>query len=255
MKRDSLVPIRIEGITVSSKKEAILKEIWLELRKKEIFTIVGPSGSGKTTLLRVLNRLADEESGLAIQGEVYFHGKSIYNGLEIDSLRRQIGMLFQKPCIYPGSILKNVLFGVRHLRRMRKKEALFKAEEVLQKVHLWNEVKDRLNRSASELSVGQRQRLSLARLLAVDPQILLLDEPTSSLDPHSTYEIELALKEMKKEKTILWVTHFLEQGKRVGDRTAFLSQGRIVEEAPTQDFFVNPQHPDTQRYLSAPIYK
>lgn len=253
MKQDSTKLLEVEGLNVYCGSQPIVKDVSFHLDHNEIVTIVGPSGSGKTTILRALNRLADQEGGLKVEGNVLFRGEDIFQCCSINRLRQHIGLVFQKPCVFPGSIGRNVLFGVRHHKRMRKPEADMLVEAVLKKAHLWDEVKDRLNQPASQLSLGQKQRLVFARTLAVDPQILLLDEPTSSLDPHSTLEIEKALIEMKANKSILLVTHLLEQGRRISDRIIFLSArqgyGRIVEEGTTQKLFGSPEFEETKRYF------
>lgn len=246
--REALLDVRHMGVTARS--GPILHDISLKVYEREMVSLVGPSGAGKTTVLRVLNRLADLESKLDVTGEVFYRGRNILSFYPVNDLRRRIGLVFQKPCVFPGSILRNVLFGVRHHRRLRAREALQFAECVLRKAHLWNEVKDRLGGPASQLSLGQKQRLAFGRVLAVDPDILLLDEPTSSLDPHSTHEIEQALLEMKRSKSIVLVTHLLEQSRRVSDRVIFMSGGRIVEAGPTSDLFESPQYEETRHYLS-----
>jgi len=198
--------------------------------------------------------LADEEPGITVKGDILFNGADIFTSYKINELRRRIGMVFQKPCIFPGSIYRNVLFGARHHKTMKEKEKNVLVESMLRKSHLWEEVKKRLKEPASKLSIGQKQRLVFARTLAVDPEILLLDEPTSSLDPHSTIEIEKALNEMKSSKSIIVVTHILDQAKRLSGRVIFLSassgSGRIIEEGPAEDIFNRPAHEETKRYFS-----
>lgn len=191
------------NVSVKSASGNILIGVSLKIHERELVSIIGPSGGGKSTLLRTFNRLSDLESGLKVSGQVIYRNKDVRDYKNIDDLRHKIGLVFQKPCIFPGSILRNVLFGARHFRRFKsKKESLIFAEQILIQARLWNEVKDRLNRPASELSIGQKQRLAFGRVLAVDPDVLLLDEPTSSLDPHSTAEIEKALTEIKMKKAV-----------------------------------------------------
>ncbi len=249
--------LSVKNISVSAGDEPIVKDVSFDLYSNEILTLMGPSGSGKSTLLRVLNRLADLESKLNVTGDVTCCGKSIFENYSIYFLRKKIGLVFQKPCIFPGSIMRNVLFGVRHHLKLDRKEADGLAEEVLKKAHLWDEVKDRLNKSASILSLGQKQRLCFARVLAADPEILLLDEPTSSLDPHSTHEIEEALLEMKQTKSIILVTHQLAQGRRVSDRIVFLSSkegvGRLIEQGSVEDLVSCPKTKELKRYLISEV--
>lgn len=232
----------------------ILSGISFDLGEREIVSVVGPSGSGKSTLLRALVRLADQEAGMKVTGEVIYCGESIFDAYPVHFLRKEIGFLPQKPCVYPGSVLRNVLFGVRHHRHLNNKGACEIAEQSLRNAHLWDEVKDRLKRPAWELSIGQRQRLALARLLAVDPEMLLLDEPTSCLDPHTTLAIERTLFEMKVRKAILWVTHLLDQARRASGRVILLSArsgvGRIVEEGRTDEMFEKAAEKETRDYLN-----
>lgn len=245
----------VKNLSVFAGSEPIVKNISFSLQKNEILTLIGSSGAGKSTILRSLNRLADKESGLKVSGEIIYKEKNIMNGYSINELRRKIGLVFQKPCVFPGSIYRNVLFGIRHHKKLKKSEADDLVENMLKKSHLWNEVKDRLHKSANILSLGQKQRLAFARTLATNPDILLLDEPTSSLDPYSTHEIEQVLRELKQNKPILLVTHLLEQGKRISDRVLFISSskgfGEIVEEGATKEIFNNPQSMETKVYFQS----
>ncbi len=246
--------LNLEELTVSAKNQILVDNISFTLKQGEIISLIGASGSGKSTILRSINRLADYDSGLDVQGKILLHGKDIYRDFSINQLRTHIGLVFQKPCIFPGSINRNVLFGVRHHRHLNKEDATGLVEDVLKKAHLWQEVKDRLHQPAENLSIGQKQRLSFARTLAVDPEVLMLDEPTSNLDPHSTNEIERCLLEMKDSKSIILVTHSLEQGRRVSDRTIFLSAtsgvGRVIEEGDTVLLFRKPELEETRKYMS-----
>jgi len=247
------IPLCVRNLSVDAPDHRILEDLSFDLSEREIVSVVGPSGSGKTTLLRILNRFADRESRLKVSGEIYYRGRDIFGCCAVTDLRKSIGLVFQKPCVFPGSITHNVLFGVKHHQKLSRHSAETLTEEVLTKAHLWKEVKDRLKKPAHILSLGQRQRLAFARVLAVEPEILLLDEPTSSLDPHSTQEIENALLEMKVSKTILLVTHDLAQGRRVSDRVIFLSAssgpGKIIEIAPTNTFFYAPKEIETKQYI------
>ncbi len=245
--------LKVKNLSVLSGKEQIVKNISFSLNENEIVALVGPSGAGKSTILRSLNRLADKESGLKVEGEVLYDGKNIFTSYSLNELRRKIGLVFQKPCVFPGSIYKNVLFGIRHHKSLKKSEADDLVESMLKKSHLWREVKDRIYKSANILSLGQKQRLAFARTLATDPDILLLDEPTSSLDPYSTHEIEQVLLELKQNKSILLVTHLLQQGKRISDRVLFISSsngpGEIVEEGTVSEIFDNPKNNETKIYF------
>ncbi len=245
--------LEVRNLSVYSGSQPLVEDISFVLKKGELTTIIGASGSGKSTILRAINRLADLESGLTVKGDIFLNGENVFTCCSVNDLRTEIGLVFQKPCIFPGSIYRNVLFGIRHHQKINKKTSLEIAQSVLQKAHLWDEVKDRLHKPASILSIGQKQRLAFARSLAVNPKIILLDEPTSSLDPHSTLEIEKALRELKETTTILLVTHLLDQGQRISDRIIFLSAkngfGQIIEEGNTEDIFAHPQFEETKEYL------
>lgn len=247
----------VKNLTVSAGKEPIVKDISFSLNENEILSLVGPSGAGKSTILRSLNRLADKESRLKVEGEIIYNENDIATYYSLNELRTKIGLVFQKPCVFPGSIYKNVLFGIRHHKKLKKGEADELVENMLKKSHLWKEVKDRLHKSANLLSLGQKQRLAFARTLATDPDILLLDEPTSSLDPYSTHEIERVLLELKQSKSILLVTHILEQGRRISDRVLFISSsngpGEIVEEGSVSEIFNNPKKTETKIYFRSSI--
>ncbi len=249
------VILSVRSLEVRTLSRAILGGVSFELQESELVSVVGPSGSGKSTLLRALNRLAGETPGLMVSGEVLYHGQNIFSCCRVHELRKNIGMLFQKPCVYPGSILRNVLFGVKHHQKLNAKLAADISERSLRKAHLWEEVKDRLHHPAFELSMGQKQRLCFARLLAVDPEILLLDEPTANLDPHSTLEIEKTLMELKDSKSIILVTHLLSQARRLSDRVIMISAasgtGIIVEDGSAAEFFENPKALETQAYLKS----
>ncbi len=230
--------LSIRELSVAAARRRILENVSFDLYEGEILSIVGPSGSGKSTLLRAINRLADLENGLRVAGTVRYRGKDIRSAFPVHQLRARIGMVFQKPCMFPGSILHNVLFGARHHRRFGRGEAIHLAEAMLRKSSLWNEVKDRLEHPAVELSLGQKQRLSLARILAVDPDVLLLDEPTSSLDSRSTEQIECTLMELRRTTPMLLVTHLLPQAQRLSHRMLRLSAldgvGRVAGEGSAE---------------------
>lgn len=211
-------------LKVYAGKQVLLQGIDLGISEGEVFGLIGPSGAGKSTLLRCLNRLIDLDQGLRVEGAVLFHGQSVRGrAMDVDELRVRVGMLFQQPVVFPLSILKNVIFGVRHQRKIARRDRLLVAEKALREAALWQEVKDRLQTPALKLSVGQQQRLCLARTLAMEPEIILMDEPTSALDPKSTQAIDDLIMMLKKKRTIVLVTHHLNQARRLCDRVAFIS--------------------------------
>ena len=218
------IPIlRVEKLTVSAGARQLLRNVSLEVPATGVFGIIGPSGAGKSTLLKCVNRLAELSPGLQVDGQVLFHGKPIYSEQQnADDLRSRIGILFQQPVIFPASILANVLFGVKRLGRSSRREWPAVAEKALHNASLWDEVKDRLKQPAQRLSVGQQQRLCLARTLAIEPEVILMDEPTSALDPKSTEAIEVLIACLKARCAILLVTHNVSQARRVCDQVAFI---------------------------------
>ena len=230
----------------------VLRGITFAVAQQEITAIIGPSGCGKSTFLRSLNRMNDRIAGLRIDGKVLFRGQDIY-APEIDPvmLRRRIGMVFQKPVVFPMSIFENVAYGPRVHRLERDHRQLAeRVERCLQSAGLWDEVKDRLRQSAAGLSGGQQQRLAIARALAVDPEVILLDEPTSAIDPVATGRIEETLTHLADRFTIVIVTHNLPQAARLSDRTAFFLDGELIESGPTAEFFHQPQDARTESYLT-----
>lgn len=199
----------------------LLRNVNLRITANRVFGLTGPSGAGKSTLLRSLNRLIELDAGLRATGDILLHGRSIFAAtVDPDELRARVGILFQQPVVFPVSIYKNVLFGARHLGRTPRKELPALAERALREAALWDEVKDRLQEPATRLSIGQQQRLCLARTLAVDPEVILMDEPTSALDPKSTEAIEQLILHLKATRTIVLVTHNLGQARRVADTLA-----------------------------------
>ena len=207
------------------------------LPANSITALIGASGSGKTTLLRVLCRMNDRIENFRIEGSILVDGVDIYRpGTNVYALRRKVGMIFQKPCVFPKSIFDNVVLGVREVAKISKKDCPDLVEKVLREVFLWEEVKDRLGEKATTLSQGQQQRLTLARTLAVGPEVLLMDEPTSSLDPKSTAAIEKLVRSLKNSHTILWVTHQHDQAQSIADRVLVLEQGQIRHLSPTASF-------------------
>lgn len=228
-----------------------LKNITFSIPEKAITAIMGPSGCGKSTLLRCLNRMNDLINGTRIKGEILIAEKNIYgDDIDVYNLRKKIGMVFQKPNPFPKSIFENVAYGLK-IHNRRDKHILYeKVERALRDAHLFDEVKDRLYDSAFELSGGQQQRLCIARAIALKPEILLLDEPAASLDPISTSKVEELLEILKKDYTIVIVTHNLQQAARVADYTAFLMLCELVEFGPTEKIFTNPQDERTENYLT-----
>lgn len=226
VKPPSTTPLVLEtrGLTVRAGERVLLRNVTLSIAPKQAFGIIGPSGAGKSTLLKCLNRLVELTPGLRVSGDVRFHNDSIYSpAVDVDALRARIGILFQQPVVFPKSIFQNVIFGTRHLGQVPRKQWPEVAERALREAALWNEVKDRLNDSALRLSVGQQQRLCLARTLAVDPEVILMDEPTSALDPKSTEAIEELILQLKQKRTVVLVTHNLAQAGRVADWLACIA--------------------------------
>lgn len=242
--------IKIEELQVWIKDNHILNSIQLNIPKNKITCIIGPSGSGKSTLIRSINRINDDVDGITTKGRIHFNGTSILRKEhDVASLRTQIGMVFQKPCVFPKSIKENVLFGIQHLKKLSKLEKLQIVEENLKAASLWKEVSHRLHDKASSLSLGQQQRLCIARTLAVKPEIILLDEPTSSLDPLSTRAIEDMMVQLKKEYTIVFVTHNISQAKRIADHLVFICDGKVIEQGTASTMFTCAKDPQTKAYL------
>jgi phosphate transport system ATP-binding protein len=226
-----------------------LQNVTLEVHPHEILGVIGPAGGGKTTLLRALNRMNDFEPAFRCDGKALFRGVDLYReAVDVAVLRRRMGMVFAVPCPLPGSILQNLELGPKLDGRRGNQDQ--RVETCLKSAYLWDEVKDRLDLSAQALSGGQQQRLCLARTLMLQPDVLLLDEPCSGLDPISTAKIEEALQVLKKELTVILVTNNVMQASRVADRTAFFLQGKLVEVGPTQQIFVNPRETVTHDYIS-----
>ncbi|OUN88213.1 phosphate ABC transporter ATP-binding protein PstB [Gemmiger sp. An50] len=228
-----------------------LKGIDIAIPEKKITALIGPSGCGKSTFLKTLNRMNDLVPNVRITGEVLFHGKNILDkDVDVTDLRRRIGMVFQKPNPFPMSIYDNVAYGPRLHGNHSKKELDELVEKSLRGAAIWDEVKDRLKKSALGLSGGQQQRLCIARALAVQPDVLLMDEPTSALDPGSTLRIEDLMDELKKDYTVVIVTHNMQQAARISDQTAFFLLGSLIEYGPTKELFANPKNPKTEEYIT-----
>ena len=228
-----------------------LKNINLDIYEKKVTAFIGPSGCGKSTLLRTLNRMYDLYPGQRAEGKIIYGGRNILDtGVDVNILRAKIGMVFQKPTPFPMSIYDNIAFGVKLYENFSKGEMEERVEWALNKSAIWNEVKDKINKSGLSLSGGQQQRLCIARAVAVKPDVLLLDEPTSALDPISTVKIEELISELKEDYTITIVTHNMQQAARCSDYTAYMYLGELVEFGETDSIFINPSKKETQDYIT-----
>lgn len=226
-----------------------IKGIDLAIEEREITAFIGPSGCGKSTVIKTLNRMNDLVDSCKISGEILLDGKNI-NTLDVNALRKRVGMVFQKPNPFPMSIYDNIAYGPRTHGVKKKKELDQIVENSLRQAYLWDEVSDKLKKSALALSGGQQQRLCIARALAVNPEVLLMDEPTSALDPISTKKIEDLVLELKKKYTIVIVTHSMSQAKRISDKTAFFLMGEVIEFDKTEKIFSSPAHQRTYEYVN-----
>jgi len=241
--------LRAEGLTIRYGALTAVRDVTLDILPRQVTAIIGPSGCGKSTLLRAMNRMNDFIEGASVSGRLLYHGRDIY-GPDWDpvELRRRIGMVFQKPNPFPKSIYKNVAWGPTingyrgDLRQL--------VEESLRRAALWDEVKDKLHQSALALSGGQQQRLCIARAIAMQPEVLLMDEPCSALDPIATRHIEDLIDQLKSQYTVVLVTHNMQQAARVSDWTAFMLMGELIEFSPTNVLFTNPVNPRTQDYIT-----
>ncbi len=230
----------------------VLKDINLEVEFNEVLALIGPSGCGKSTFIRTINRLHEEVPSAKVKGEIFFEGQNIYlPEIDVVSIRRRIGMVFQKPNPFPGmSIYDNVSAGLRLAGVKRRSRVSEVVEKCLRKAALWDEVKDKLNQPGTSLSGGQQQRLCIARALAIDPPVILMDEPTSALDPISTAKIEELIVELKKDYTVVIVTHNMQQAARISNKTAFFLLGDLVEFDKTNRLFTNPKDKRTEEYIT-----
>lgn len=245
------VVVNIRDLSVWYRQRQVLHEVNLYLRERHVTALIGPSGCGKSTLLRCLNRLNDLDERCRISGEVIINGRDIYTPDEdVVSLRREVGMVFQRPNPFPKSIFDNVAYGLRLLGMTARADLQQQVRQALQAAALWDEVRDRLHASALELSSGQQQRLVIARALAVQPKILLLDEPASNLDPISMLKLEELIASLKIDYTILIVTHNMQQAARVSDFTAFMDGGELVEFSATGELFTTPKQRRTEDYIT-----
>lgn len=227
-----------------------LHGINMQVKPNEITAFIGPSGCGKSTLLKTLNRMNDLVEGCRIEGDVLLDGEDIYGTMDVNHLRKRVGMVFQKPNPFPMSIYDNIAYGPRTHGIKGKAQLDEIVEKSLRGAAIWDEVKDRLKKSALGLSGGQQQRICVARALAVEPEVLLMDEPTSALDPISTSKIEDLALELKKDYTIVIVTHNMQQAARISDKTAFFYLGDLIEFSDTRTLFANPKDPRTEEYIT-----
>lgn len=243
--------IQVHNMNAFYGKQQALKDVNIEIPQKQITVIMGPSGCGKSTLLKTLNRFLELTDGTKISGEVYLDGQNIYErDVEVTEVRKRIGLLAQRPSPLPMSIYDNVAYGM-HIHRMKKDRKEYKAavQHYLEIAGLWEEVQKRLHDPATSLSIGQQQRLCLARGLAVEPKIILGDEPTSALDPISSQNIENRFMDLKQQYTIVVVTHTLRQAKRLADYVIYMYMGEVIESGLAKDVFNNPKHERTRAYL------
>ncbi|MDH1441680.1 phosphate ABC transporter ATP-binding protein PstB [Pseudomonas sp. GD03721] len=243
--------IAVPGLNLYYGQKQALFDVKMDIPKQRVTAFIGPSGCGKSTLLRTFNRMNDLVDGCRVEGEINIDGRNIYRkGEDVAELRRRVGMVFQKPNPFPKSIYENVVYGLR-IQGINSKRVLDEAVEwALKSAALWDEVKDRLHDSALGLSGGQQQRLVIARTVAVQPEVLLLDEPCSALDPISTLKVEELIYELKSKYTIVIVTHNMQQAARVSDYTAFMYMGKLIEFGDTDTLFTNPDKKQTEDYIT-----
>jgi len=243
--------VRVKGLNLFYDEVQALKDIEMEIPGRQVTAFIGPSGCGKSTLLRCFNRMNDLIEGCRVEGKISIGGKNIQKKkVDVAELRRRVGMVFQKPNPFPKSIYENVAYGLR-IQGISKRRVLDETVEwALRGAALWDEVRDRLNEPAFGLSGGQQQRLVIARAIAVQPQVILLDEPCSALDPISTLKVEELINELKEQYTIIIVTHNMQQAARVSDRTAFMYLGELIEYGDTDQVFTNPAEKQTEDYIT-----
>ena len=250
MLKDEKAKIQVRNLNLYYGENQALKNINIDLEANKVTAFIGPSGCGKSTFLRTLNRMNDLIENVKIDGEIKVDGEDIYKSKDVIALRTKVGMVFQKPNPFPMSIYDNIAYGPR-LHGIKDKKTLDEiVEKSLRGAALWDEVKDRLKKSALGLSGGQQQRLCIARTIAVSPEIILMDEPTSALDPISTVKMEDLMEELKKNYTVIIVTHNMQQAGRIADKTAFFLNGEIIEYGNTEDIFYKPQDKRTEDYIT-----
>jgi phosphate transport system ATP-binding protein len=239
-----------ENLSLSYGDARALIDVTVAIPSHQVTALIGPSGCGKTSFLKTINRMIDLVPGVTIEGRVVYDGTDIYSECDVIELRKRIGMVFQKPNPFPMSVFDNVAYGPRVHGTRRKKELVTIVEQSLRRAALWEEVKDRLHTPGTGLSGGQQQRLCIARLLAVEPDVILMDEPSSALDPVSTMKIEDLIDGLKKNYTIVIVTHNLQQASRISELTAFFLNGEVVEMGKTEEIFFSPRDKRTEEYIS-----
>lgn len=243
--------IQVSDLNLFYGDSQALYDINMVVPENRVTAFIGPSGCGKSTLLRCFNRMNDLVDGCRINGQITLHGESIYNkSVNVASLRRRVGMVFQKPNPFPKSVYENVAYGLRIMGINDKRRLDEAVERALRGAALWDEMKDRLDDNALGMSGGQQQRLVIARAIAIEPEVLLLDEPASALDPISTLKIEELIYELKENYTIIIVTHNMQQAARVSDYTAFMYMGKLIEYADTNTLFTNPTEKQTEDYIT-----
>ena len=244
------IKINVKNLELFYGNNQALKNINMEIKERKVTALIGPSGCGKSTFLRTLNRMNDLIENVNIEGEIFVDGEDIYKSDDVIKLRTKVGMVFQKPNPFPMSIYDNVAYGPR-VHGIKDKEILDQiVEESLKGAAIWDEVKDRLNKSALGLSGGQQQRICIARTIAMKPEVILMDEPTSALDPISTSKVEELINELKDKYTIVIVTHNMQQAARISDDTAFFLNGVLVEYSETKDMFTAPKDKRTEDYIT-----
>ncbi len=242
--------ISIQNLDLHFGKHHILKNVNIEIPENQLTVILGPSGCGKTTLMKTLNRLVELEETVKINGKIFLDNEDILNtDKDVTEIRKKMGLLSQRPAPLPMSIFNNIAYGLRINGISGRRKLAPLVEKYLRQVNLWDEVKDRLKDPATRLSIGQQQRLCLARGLAVNPEIILADEPTSALDPLSASIVEKQFAELKKDYTLVMVTHVLRQARRIADYVVFMYLGEVIEQGPVKEFFENPKMEKTREYL------
>ena len=241
----------VKGLNLWYGDNQALKDINMQVMENEITAIIGPSGCGKSTFVKTLNRMIENIPIVRTEGEILYNGRNIFSSkMKVEELRTRVGMVFQKPNPFPKSIYENVVYGPK-IHGVRDKKTLMEiAEQSLRGAALWEEVKDRLNDNAYGLSGGQQQRLCIARTMAVSPEVILMDEPTSALDPVATMRIEELMEDLKKEYTVIIVTHNMQQAARISDKTAFFLSGELIEFDKTNKIFANPSDKRTEDYIT-----
>lgn len=247
----SNIKMKIENLNFYYEKFKALENINIDIEEKKITALIGPSGCGKSTFLKTLNRMNDLIDGTKEEGKILLDGKDILKDeIDVVDLRKTVGMVFQKPNPFPKSIYENVIYGPKRHGVKNSKVLDEIVEMSLTRAALWNEVKDKLHKSAFALSGGQQQRLCIARCLAIEPEVLLMDEPTSALDPIATLKIEELLEDLKKEYTVIIVTHSMQQAARISDNTSFFLSGKLIEFGETNDIFTKPKDKRTEDYIT-----